>query len=117
LITHGFTVDEQGKKMSKSVGNVVAPDKVMKEYGSEILRLWVAVSDYQSDLKISNNILKQTAEQYRKIRNTFKFLLSNVDDLEVLVDESEYGDLDRWILSKAGEVFASMIRVLQSMIF
>ncbi|KIM05397.1 MAG: isoleucyl-tRNA synthase [Sulfurovum sp. AS07-7] len=108
LITHGFTVDEQGKKMSKSVGNVVAPDKVMKEYGSEILRLWVAVSDYQSDLKISNNILKQIAEQYRKIRNTFKFLLSNVDDLEVLVDESEYGDLDRWILSKAGEVFASI---------
>jgi len=108
LITHGFTVDEHGKKMSKSVGNVVSPDKVMKEYGSEILRLWVAISDYQSDLKISNNILKQTAEQYRKIRNTFKFLLSNIDDLEILIDENHYGALDRWILAKAEEVFQSV---------
>jgi len=78
LITHGFTVDEKGEKMSKSKGNVVAPDKVIKQYGSEILRLWVALSDYQNDLKISNNILKQTAEQYRKIRNTFRFLLANM---------------------------------------
>ena len=108
LLTHGFTVDEKGEKMSKSKGNVVAPDKVIKEYGSEILRLWVALSDYQSDLKISDGILKQTAEQYRKIRNTFRFLLANVDDLEAYVDESAYGELDRWILTKAKEVFASV---------
>ncbi len=108
LITHGFTVDEKGEKMSKSKGNVVAPDKVIKEYGSEILRLWVALSDYQSDLKISDGILKQTAEQYRKIRNTFRFLLANVDDLEAYVDESAYGELDRWILTKAKEVFISV---------
>lgn len=108
VITHGFTVDEKGEKMSKSKGNVVAPDKVVSQYGSEILRLWVALSDYQSDLKISDGILKQTAEQYRKIRNTFRFLLANVDDLDVIVDNDAYGELDRWILSVAGEVFASV---------
>lgn len=108
VITHGFTVDEKGEKMSKSKGNVVAPDKVVKEYGSEILRLWVALSDYQSDLKISDGILKQTAEQYRKIRNTFRFLLANVDDLDAYVDDSEYGELDKWILAEARIVFASV---------
>jgi len=108
LITHGFTVDEKGEKMSKSKGNVMTPDKVIKQYGSEILRLWVALSDYQSDLKISDGILKQTAEQYRKIRNTFRFLLANVDDLEAYVANDAYGELDRWILAKAGEVFSSV---------
>ncbi len=108
IITHGFTVDEKGEKMSKSKGNVVAPDKVIKEYGSEILRLWVAISDYQSDLKISDNILKQTAEQYRKIRNTFRFLLANIDDLDVIVPIEYFGELDLWIISVANEVFASV---------
>lgn len=105
ILTHGFTVDEKGEKMSKSKGNVVAPDKVMKQYGSEILRLWVAMSDYQSDLKISDNILKQNAELYRKIRNTSRFLLANVDDLEELVSIDELGVLDKWILAKTQSVF------------
>ncbi|SFZ98022.1 Isoleucyl-tRNA synthetase [hydrothermal vent metagenome] len=108
LITHGFTVDNKGEKMSKSKGNVIAPDKVIKQYGSEILRLWVALSDYQSDLKISDGILKQTSEQYRKIRNTFRFLLANVNDLETYVSNDVYGELDRWILNKAATVFASV---------
>ncbi|NKQ41609.1 MAG: isoleucine--tRNA ligase [Sulfurovum sp.] len=108
VLTHGFTVDDKGEKMSKSKGNVIAPQKVTKQYGSEILRLWVALSDYQSDLKISDGILKQTAEQYRKIRNTFRFLLANVDDLDVLVAPEVYGELDRWILRKASEVFTSV---------
>ncbi len=108
LITHGFTVDEKGEKMSKSKGNVIAPDRVIKQYGSEILRLWVALSDYQNDLKISNNILKQTAEQYRKIRNTLRFLMANIDGLESLVELNEYGELDRWILNRAREVFNSV---------
>ena len=108
IITHGFTMDAKGEKMSKSKGNVVAPDKVAKQYGSEILRLWVALSDYQNDQKISDDILKQTAEQYRKIRNTFRFLLANVDDLESVVAPEAYGELDRWILNKAKEVFASV---------
>jgi len=105
ILTHGFTVDEKGEKMSKSVGNVVAPDKITKTMGSEILRLWVALSDYQSDLKIGQNILKQTAEQYRKIRNSFRFLLANLDGLEELLDINEFGELDKWILNKAYRVF------------
>ncbi|PRM90736.1 isoleucine--tRNA ligase [Aliarcobacter cryaerophilus] len=105
ILTHGFTVDEKGEKMSKSKGNVVAPDKVLKEYGSEILRLWVAMSDYQSDLKISDNILKQNGELYRKIRNTARFLLANIDGLDSLVEVSKLGVLDKWILNKAKRVF------------
>ena len=105
ILTHGFTVDEKGEKMSKSKGNVVAPDKVIKEYGSEILRLWVAMSDYQSDLKISDNILKQNGELYRKIRNTARFLLANIDGLENLVEIDKLGELDKWILEKAKKVF------------
>ena len=108
IITHGFTMDAKGEKMSKSKGNVVAPEKVVKQYGSEILRLWVALADYQNDQKISDDILKQTAEQYRKIRNTFRFLLANAGDLEAFVSNDAYGELDRWILIKAKEVFASV---------
>jgi isoleucyl-tRNA synthetase len=105
ILTHGFTVDEKGEKMSKSKGNVVAPDKVLKEYGSEILRLWVAMSDYQSDLKISDNILKQNGELYRKIRNTARFLLANIDDLEEIISVDKMGPLDKWVLNKAKKVF------------
>ncbi|MDY0327922.1 MAG: isoleucine--tRNA ligase [Arcobacteraceae bacterium] len=105
VLTHGFTVDEKGEKMSKSKGNVVVPDAVLKKYGSEILRLWVAMSDYQSDLKISDNILNQMSELYRKIRNTTRFLFANISDLEELVDVSKLGVLDIWILSKAKKVF------------
>jgi len=108
ILTHGFTVDEKGEKMSKSKGNVVAPDKVMKQYGSEILRLWVAMSDYQSDLKISDNILKQNAELYRKIRNTLRFLLANVSDLEKIVEVEKMGELDKWILTKANDLFTDI---------
>jgi isoleucyl-tRNA synthetase len=78
---------------------------VLKQYGSEILRLWVAMSDYQSDLKISDNILKQNAELYRKIRNTARFLLANVSDLEEIVSVDKMGPLDKWILNKAKKVF------------
>ncbi len=108
ILTHGFTVDEKGEKMSKSKGNVMAPQKVTQQYGSEILRLWVALSDYQGDLKISDGILKQTAEQYRKIRNTFRFLLANVDDLDAIVAPEAYGELDRWILIKARAVLTEV---------
>ncbi|MBA3025436.1 MAG: isoleucine--tRNA ligase [Sulfurimonas sp.] len=108
VLTHGFTVDEKGEKMSKSKGNVVAPEQVLKEYGSEILRLWVASSDYQGDLKISQSILKQSAENYRKLRNTFRFLMANINDLEALVPVSEMGELDQWILSVARDVFAEI---------
>ena len=101
VLTHGFTVDENGEKMSKSKGNVIAPEKVLKEYGSEILRLWVASSDYQGDLKISKGILKQISENYRKLRNTFRIMLANINDLDSFVAYDELGDLDKWILNVA----------------
>ncbi len=108
ILTHGFTVDAKGEKMSKSKGNVVAPEKVMKQFGSEILRLWVAMSDYQSDLKISDEILKQMAEQYRKIRNTARFLMANIDDLDAIVEIDQMGLTDKWILTRAKTVFDSI---------
>ncbi len=108
VITHGFTNDANGQKMSKSKGNVLAPDKVIKQYGSEILRLWVAMTDYQNDQKISDDILKQTAESYRKLRNTFRFLMANINDLETVVPFEAMGILDQWIVSKADDVFRAV---------
>jgi len=108
VLTHGFTVDEKGEKMSKSKGNVIAPDKILKEYGSEILRLWVASSDYQGDLKISKGILKQTAENYRKLRNTFRIMLANINDLDSLIAYEDMGTLDKWIVNTAKDVFAQV---------
>jgi isoleucyl-tRNA synthetase len=108
ILTHGFTVDEKGEKMSKSKGNVVAPNEVAKKYGTEILRLWVATSDYTSDIKLGENILKQVAEQYRKIRNTVRFLLANVNDLEkIKLDNPSM--IDKWILSRTKEVFDEVV--------
>ncbi len=106
ILTHGFTVDEKGEKMSKSKGNVIAPSDIAKKYGVEILRLWVGVSEYTTDLKISDGILKQVSEQYRKIRNTFRFLLANVNDLENIENIENFSPIDRWILHKARDVFA-----------
>lgn len=105
VLTHGFTVDEKGEKMSKSKGNVIAPEKVLKEYGSEILRLWVASSDYQGDLKISQGILKQTSENYRKLRNTFRIMLANINDLDALNGQknSDVWSEGYWILSSIME--------------
>ncbi len=108
VLTHGFTVDDKGEKMSKSKGNVIAPEKVLKEYGSEILRLWVASSDYQGDLKISQGILKQISENYRKLRNTFRIMLANINDLETLTSYEEMGALDKWILNVATEVLGDV---------
>ena len=92
--------------MSKSVGNVVYPQEVAKSHGVEILRLWVAMSDYSTDLKISDNILKQVSEQYRKIRNTIRFLLASTSDLGE-IETSNFTRLDRWILTRAANAFAS----------
>lgn len=104
ILTHGFTTDEKGQKMSKSKGNVIAPDYVAKTYGVEILRLWILLSDYSSDLKISENILGQVSEQYRKIRNTIRFLLANTNDLQDM-KITEFSFIDRWILTRATRVF------------
>jgi isoleucyl-tRNA synthetase len=101
LLTHGFVVDGAGHKMSKSKGNVVAPQKVMDTYGADILRLWVASTDYSGELTISDEILKRVADSYRKIRNTCKFLLSNLADFDAnkdLLAPNEWLEIDRYAL-------------------
>ncbi|WP_027326996.1 isoleucine--tRNA ligase [Helicobacter pametensis] len=105
VLTHGFCVDEKGEKMSKSKGNVIAPEQVLKDMGGEILRLWVASSDYQNDLKISKDILKQVGETYRKIRNTLRFLLANTNECQSLSDPKEWGEIDLWIYHLGMQVF------------
>ncbi len=105
VLTHGFTMDEKGEKMSKSKGNVISPIDIAKSHGVEILRLWAVTSEYMSDQKISDNILKQVSEQYRKIRNTFRFLLANINDLETILPYEQMGILDQWILAHAKAVF------------
>lgn len=105
ILTHGFTVDEKGEKMSKSKGNIVAPETILKNQGSEILRLWVAMNDYHSDLRISTNILTQVGEQYKKIRNTLRFLLANINDLNEICDYNNFSPIDIWILKTTKKVF------------
>lgn len=102
VLTHGYTVDEQGRKMSKSIGNVIAPQTLIKEFGADIVRLWVLSSDYKSDVSISKGIMKQVAEVYRKIRNTARYILGNIYDLDVnnLVDYSELEEIDKFALIK-----------------
>lgn len=103
VLTHGYVVDGQGKKMSKSVGNVVVPSEVIEKYGAEILRLWVASEDYQDDIKVSDEILRQVSDSYRKIRNTIRFFLGNLSDFDVEQDRveiSKMAEIDRWALAK-----------------
>ena len=103
ILCHGFVVDGKGQKMSKSLGNVISPDEVIKKYGSDILRLWVVASDYSDDLKIDDSILEQHSQSYRKIRNTFRFLLGNLNDsanLNEEINEEELEEIEKYILHK-----------------
>ncbi|MBU9712440.1 isoleucine--tRNA ligase [Evansella tamaricis] len=107
VLSHGFTLDGEGRKMSKSIGNVVVPDKVMKQLGADILRLWVASVDYQADVRVSDNILKQVAEVYRKIRNTFRFMLGNLHDFDPKKDAvpfEQLSELDQYMLVKLNKL-------------
>lgn len=107
VLTHGYVVDGQGRKMSKSVGNVVAPGEVIEKYGAEILRLWVASEDYRDDVKVSDEILKQVSDAYRKIRNTIRYFLSNLNDFQPeqhRVADNELAEIDRWALAKFEEL-------------
>ena len=106
VLTHGFTLDEQGRKMSKSIGNTVAPEKVVQQYGADILRLWVAQADYTGDLRIGDEILKGTADSYRRLRNTMRFLLGNLNgfsDAEYVAPEA-MPELERWVLHRLAEL-------------
>ena len=107
VLTHGYVVDGQGKKMSKSVGNVVAPQEVIDEYGAEVLRLWVSSENYQDDIKVSGEILKHVADAYRKMRNTLRFLLSNLYDFDPKTNSvavAEMEEIDRWALARFAEL-------------
>lgn len=107
VLTHGFTVDAQGRKMSKSVGNVVAPQKVVNSMGADALRLWVAATDYRGEIAVSDEILKRTGDSYRRLRNTLRFLMANLNGFNPETDQvppPEMLSLDRWALEQAREL-------------
>src|SRR5690606_30325095 len=106
-LTHGFTVDEHGRKMSKSLGNGIEPQDIMKTLGADILRLWTASADYSNEMSLSQEPLKRNADAYRRIRNTARFLLANLHGVEPARDLRPLEDmvaLDRWIVHRAWEV-------------
>ncbi len=106
VLTHGFTLDEKGMKMSKSLGNTIVPEEVTKQYGADILRLWVAQTDFTNDQRIGPEILKGTADSYRRLRNTLRFILGNLagwDEAERL-DPAEMPELERWVLHRLAEL-------------
>ncbi len=100
VLTHGFTVDGQGKKMSKSLGNVIAPQEIIKQNGAEIIRLWVSAEDYKDDVKLSKEIVSRLIEAYRKIRNTMRYLHGNIADFDCGDYSADLLEIDRWMLSK-----------------
>jgi isoleucyl-tRNA synthetase len=107
VLTHGFTVDENGHKMSKSLGNVISPQKVVNDLGADILRLWVAATDFSGEMSVSDEILKRTADSYRRIRNTARFLLSNLngfDPAENLVGPDQMLALDKWVVQRTADL-------------
>jgi len=111
VLTHGFTVDEQGRKMSKSLGNVVAPQKVISTLGADVLRLWVSSADYSGEIAISDNLLKRTADAYRRIRNTARYLLGSLQGFDPARDSvapAEMVAVDRWAISEAAKLQAEL---------
>ncbi len=119
ILSHGFVVDGKGMKMSKSAGNVISPDDILKNYGADILRAWVASSDYAEDLRIDKDILKQHAESYRKIRNTFRYILGNIQDNFIKQDYEkinfqEFNELEKYILNKIFNVDESIKNNLEN---
>ncbi|MGQ9724102.1 MAG: isoleucine--tRNA ligase [Tepidimonas sp.] len=112
LLTHGFTVDGQGRKMSKSLGNVVAPQEVSDKLGAEIIRLWVASTDYSGDLAIDDKILARVVDAYRRIRNTLRFLLANISDFDPRADAvppQQMLEIDRWALARTAQLQAEIL--------
>ena len=117
VLTHGFTVDEKGRKMSKSLGNVVAPQKVLNTLGADILRLWVAATDYRGEMSVSDEILKRMSDSYRRMRNTVRFLLGNLDGFDPARDTVAPEDmiaLDRWAVARAAALQEEVIRAYRN---
>ena len=120
LLTHGFVVDGQGYKMSKSKGNVIAPQKIMDQFGADILRLWVATTDYSGELNISNEIIKRVADSYRRIRNTLRFLSANLEDFDsknMIIKPKEMLSIDRYALYLVEELQNNVIKDYESFDF
>jgi isoleucyl-tRNA synthetase len=116
VLTHGFVVDGQGKKESKSLGNVTDPEEVIKKYGAEIIRLWVSAEDYRDDVRVSQNILRQLTDAYRRIRNTCRFLLGNISDFQSARDQvplKEMEELDQWALLQLQKVITRVKRAYE----
>ncbi|HEX9773022.1 MAG TPA: isoleucine--tRNA ligase [Steroidobacteraceae bacterium] len=120
VLTHGFTVDDKGRKMSKSLGNVVAPQKVVNSLGADVLRLWVAATDYANEISVSDEILKRTADSYRRMRNTARFLLGNLagfDPARDLVPEERMVELDRWALARTRSLQEEVVAAYRDYVF
>jgi len=116
VLTHGFTVDEQGRKMSKSIGNIVVPQKVIGSLGADVLRLWVASTDYSGELSVSDNILKHNAEAYRKMRNTVRYLLANLYDFDPakhMLAPGKMLALDLWLVERARLLQKEIVQAYQ----
>ena len=116
VLTHGFVVDEQGRKQSKSLGNVVSPQKVWDNLGADILRLWVASTDFRSEMVASDEILKQTSDQYRRIRNTFRFILGNTNDFfnKDKINFEDQVELDKWIINEGYKLQEQVLNLYNS---
>ncbi|MGH7277907.1 MAG: isoleucine--tRNA ligase, partial [Candidatus Rokuibacteriota bacterium] len=120
VLTHGFVVDGDGRKMSKSLGNVVNPQELIPKYGAEVLRLWVAAEDYSDDIRLSSEILNRLADAYRRIRNTYRFLLGNLSDFEPARDRQSYArlhEVDRWVLDRLARLTARVVRAYEEFQF
>jgi len=117
VLTHGFVVDGSGKKMSKSLGNVIAPQEIIKGYGGEILRIWVSAEDYRDDIRISKEILNRLTEAYRKIRNTCRFLLGNTSDFDFRDYSAELQEIDRWAMNSLQKLVRKVTRAYENFEF
>lgn len=119
VVTHGFTLDEKGNKMSKSLGNTIVPEKVVQQYGADILRLWVAQTDYTADQRIGPEILKGTADSYRRLRNTMRFMLGSLADFTEAdrVDPADMPELEQWVLHRLAELDHQVRKGYQSFDF
>ena len=116
VLTHGFTVDKDGKKMSKSLGNVMSPQKVVNNLGADILRLWIASTDYTGEMTVSDEILNRSADSYRRIRNTMRFMLANTSGFSPLQNAIEFDnmlDLDKWIVSKTADLQVQVLKAYE----
>jgi isoleucyl-tRNA synthetase len=117
VLTHGYVVDGQGRKMSKSTGNVISPQDIIKKYGAEIVRLWVSAEDYRDDIRISEEILQRLSEAYRRIRNTCRYLLGNLAGFtpgEDTVPFTEMEELDRWALMRLSQISERIVKAYSS---